>query len=454
MRRIALILWVAHAAFGQNPRAREIFRQLIEINTSVSTGATTPAAEALAARFRAAGFPEADIHIFSPVSRKSNLVVRLRGAGAQRPILFIGHLDVVEALRADWSFDPFIFREEDGYFYGRGTQDMKDDDAILVANFLRLKEEGFRPTRDFILALTSDEEAGPDDGVEWLVRNHRDLIDATFCINGDGAGAAIGRKGRPLYFGVQSAEKGYSTFEIEVTNSGGHSSLPPKENAIYQLTAALNRLARFEFPAALNDVTRAWFREMARVDPGPNAAEMKTIGSGQLDPQTVAKLSESVLPHALLHTTCVPTMVSAGHAENALPQRATATVNCRILPGDTTVGVENAVRRALADEHLQIRALRAIESSASPVSPLVFDPIRRAAAQVWPSVQVVPVMDTGGSDGAYLRRAGIDTYALSGVFLDEADIRAHGRDERVPVEAFYRGLEFTHRLLLELGTPK
>jgi acetylornithine deacetylase/succinyl-diaminopimelate desuccinylase-like protein len=378
----------------------------------------------------------------------------LRGAGAERPILFIGHLDVVEALRADWSFDPFVFREQDGYFYGRGTQDMKDDDAILVANFLRLKEEGFRPTRDFILALTSDEEAGADDGVEWLVRNHRELIDAAFCINGDGAGAAISRKRRPLYFGVQSAEKGYSTLEIEVTNSGGHSSLPPKENAIYQLTAALDRLARFEFPAALNDVTRAWFREMAQVDPGAYAAEMKTIGSGQLDAQTAAKLSESVLLHALLHTTCVPTMLSAGHAENALPQRATATLNCRILPGDTAAGVEKTVRRVLADEHVQIRALRAIESSASPVSPLVFDPIRRAAVRVWPSVPVVPVMDTGGSDGSYLRRAGIDTYALSGVFLDEDDIRAHGRDERVPVEAFYRGLEFTHRLLLELGTRR
>jgi len=301
----------------------------------------------MAARFRSAGFPESDIHVLAPAPRKGNLIVRYRGKDAFSPILFLGHLDVVEALRSDWSFDPFEFREQDGYFYGRGTQDMKGDDAILVTTFMRLKREGFTPVHDLILALTADEEGGGFNGVDWLLKNHRDLIAAEYCINSDGGGGAI-RNRRRQYMSVEAAEKTFLSFKLQVTNRGGHSSLPTKDNAIYHLADGLARLAKYDFPVRLNDITRAYFERMASIEAGQPAADMKAIVQNPRDTAAVARLSESPSYNALLRTTCVATMLSGGHAENALPQTATAVINCRILPGDTAMDVERTLKEVLA----------------------------------------------------------------------------------------------------------
>src|ERR1700733_6832632 len=323
----------------QQQTAREIFKQLVEINTTDSVGDNTRAAETMAARFRDAGYPEADIHLPVPAPRKGNLVVRLHGRGAARPILFIGHLDVVEARRSDWSFDPFVFLERDGYYYGRGTSDMKGDDAILVTMFLRLKREGFQPARDMILALTSDEEGGTANGIDWLVTTHRDLIDAEFCVNSDGGGGDI-KNGRRIYMSMQAAEKVFLSFRLDVTNAGGHSSLPTRDNAIYHLAEGLARLAKFDFPVRLFDVTRASFERMAPFYQGQLGADMRTGVGNPHDEAIVGRLSALPQYNAQLRTTCVATMLSGGHAENALPQSATAVVNCRLLPVDQAQDVE------------------------------------------------------------------------------------------------------------------
>ncbi len=313
--------------------AREIFKQLIEINTTDSAGDNTRAAEAMAARFRSAGFPARDVQVLAPVARKGNLVVRLLGTGTGRPILFLGHLDVVEARRADWPSDPFVFREEDGYFYGRGTADMKGDDAAMVTAFLRMKREKFQPSRDLILALTSDEEGGPANGVEWLVKQHRDLIDAQFCVNTDAGGGHI-KNGKPIYMAMQAAEKVYLSFKLEVTNKGGHSSVPTRDNAIYRLANGLARLGRIDFPVHLFDVTRTAFERGANIYGGQLGADLKTMVQNPNDAGAVARLSAIPFYNAQMRTTCVPTMLSGGHAENALPQQASAVVNCRLLPID------------------------------------------------------------------------------------------------------------------------
>lgn len=431
--------------------AREIFRQLIEIDTTDSKGDNTRAAEAMAARFRDAGYASEDVQLLVPAPRKGNLVVRLRGEGRARPILFIGHLDVVEAKRSDWSFDPFEFREQDGYFYGRGTQDMKGDMAILVATFLRLKREGYRPARDMILALTSDEEGGPANGVNWLVENRRDLIDADFCINPDGGGASL-RDGKRRYLSIQAAEKVYLSFKLEVANAGGHSSLPTRDNAIYTLAEGLGRLSKLEFPVHLFNITRTGFERRSQIFDGQLAADMKTVSQNPADAAAVARLSAIPIYNALMRTTCVATMLAAGHAENALPQTATATVNCRLLPVDDAAQVEAAINKALADPRIRVSQVKPPKPSPpSPIDPKVLDAVVTASGKLWPSIPLVPDMSTGGTDGLWLRRAGIPTYGVSGLFLEEDDIRAHGRDERMPVESFYQALDFMHDLCGKLG---
>ncbi len=355
---LASPLWVLFAApaWAQGELAREILKELIETDTTHSVGDTTRAAQNLAARFRAAGFPDADVQVLEPAPRKGNLIVRFRGTGAAHPILFLGHLDVVEALRSDWSFDPFVFLEKDGYFYGRGAQDMKGDDAILIANFLRLKREGFQPARDLILALTADEESGPVNGVAWLVKTHRELIDAAYCVNSD-AGGGLMRQGRHEHLSVQVAEKTTSTFQMEATDKGGHSSVPRKENPIYELAAALLRLSKFDFPARLNEVTRASFERMASIERGDRAADLKAILSDPPDPAALARLSASPAINARLRTTCVATMLSGGHSPNALPQTSTAVVNCRILPTDTAEMVERTLNEVIADPKIKLTVL-------------------------------------------------------------------------------------------------
>jgi acetylornithine deacetylase/succinyl-diaminopimelate desuccinylase-like protein len=449
---LALVITLPLAAqTPQQTLARDIFRQLIEINTTNSVGDNTKAAEAMATRFRDAGYPGADIHVLAPGPRKGNVVVRLHGTGSAKPILFIGHLDVVEANRTDWSFDPFQFREQDGYFYGRGAQDMKGDVAILVTTFIRMKRDGFRPSRDLILALTSDEEGGPSNGVEWLMKNHGDLIDAEFCVNSDSGGGDI-KNGKQRYMSVGAAEKVFLSFKLETTNSGGHSSLPLKDNAIYHLADGLSRLAKYDFPVHLFDVTRAFFERTAQFSTGQTAADLKAVVANPNDVAVTTRLSASPLYNALLRTTCVATMLTAGHAENALPQSATATVNCRLLPVDKPEDIERALNTVLADPKIKVSVMAPpTPSPFVPIDPRVMSAVTAATSKYFPGLPVIPSMDTGASDGIYLRGAGIPTYGVGGMFGDEDDVRAHGRDERVLVKSFYDAVDFMFDVTTTLG---
>ena len=446
---------VLGSAFAQLPAerqlARDIFQELININTSDSVGDNTRAANAMAVRFKAAGFADADVKVLEPAPRKGNLVVRLRGRGAGKPILFLAHLDVVEARREDWSFDPFEFRELNGYFYGRGTSDDKDGDTMLVTSFLRLKKEGFQPDRDLILALTSGEESGVDNGVDWLLKDHHDLVDAEFCVNTDSGGGEI-RNGKRVAFFVQAAEKGYQSFQLEVKNAGGHSSLPIPDNAIYRLAQALTRVRDITFPVHLNEVTRGYLERMSQIETGQLASDLKVATAADPLPGPISRLSKTAFYNAVLRTTCVATMLSGGHAENALPQTATATVNCRLVPGDTAQMVEKAMKQAIRDPEVVITALvHASPAPFSPLSPGVMAVIEAAANSLWPGIPTVPLMETGATDGRYLRMEGTAVYGVSGVFDDLNDVRAHGKDERVPVESFYEGIEFYYRLVKGLG---
>ncbi len=432
--------------------ARDIFQQLIEINTTDSSGDNTRAAEAMADRFRAARFPQSEIHVLTPVPRKGNLVVRLRAAGVTSPILFLGHLDVVEARRADWDTDPFIFRQDSGYYYGRGTADMKGDDAALVAAFLRLKRENFKPARDLILALTADEEGGSSNGVDWLVKEHRDLINAQFCVNLDAGGGHI-KNGKPIYMAMQAAEKVYVSFKLEVANKGGHSSVPTRDNAIYQLADGLSRLARYDFPVHLFDVTRAAFERGANIYPGQLGADLKTMVQNPNDAGAVARLSAIPFYNAQMRTTCVPTMLSGGHAENALPQLASAVVNCRLLPIEKPTDIKRTLEQVLADPRITVTEMnQPIATPYTPIDPRVLAAVTASTSKLWPGIPVIPAMDTGASDGIYLIRAGIPTYGVSGIFNDEDDYRAHGRSERILVKSFDDAVDFIYDLITRLAS--
>jgi acetylornithine deacetylase/succinyl-diaminopimelate desuccinylase-like protein len=453
MRFLAAVLAILPLC-AQSPDqklAREIFQQLIEINTTDSVGDNTRAAEAMAARFRAAGFPESDVHVLAPVARKGNLVVRLHGTGAARPILFLGHLDVVEANRADWPFDPFVFLQQDGYFYGRGTSDMKGDDAALVAAFLRMKRENFQPAGDLILALTSDEEGGTANGVDWLLRRHRDVIDAQFCVNADSGGGHI-KNGKPIFMAMQAAEKVYLSFKLEVTNSGGHSSLPTKDNAIYHLAEGLSRLAKFDFPVHLFDVTRAAFERGANIYGGQLGEDLQRMVQNPDDAAAIARLSAIPLYNAQMRTTCVATMLSAGHAQNALPQLATATVNCRLLPVDKPEEIKRTFEQVLADPKITVTEMNQPASTPyTPIDPKVMAAVTASTSKFWPGLPVVPAMETGATDGSRMIRAGVPTYGVSGIFGDEDDVRAHGRSERILVKSFDDAVDFMYDLITRLA---
>ena len=441
-----------------NKLARDIYKQLIEINTTDSVGSTTVAAEAMAQRLRDAGYAADDVQVIGPNARKGNLVARLRGTGAQKPMLLICHLDVVEARREDWSMDPFQFIEKDGYFYGRGSGDIKDGDAILMTAMIRLKQEGFKPDRDIILALTADEEGGRSNGVEWLIKNHRDLIDAEFILNPD-AGDFELDQGKKLLVGVQAAEKLYQDFDVKVTNPGGHSSLPGKENAIYELADGLNRLEHYQFPFELSEVTREYFKREADIVGGSTGADMKAILKTPPDEAAIARLSESPFYNARMRTTCVATRLEGGHANNALPGMARANVNCRILPGRTPDEVQATLEKVLADPKISVSQIVSSGSGlrSNPLStlqPSVMTAVEKVAAEMWPGVPVVPVLDAGASDGAISRAAGFPTYGIPGVFMDVDDDRSHGRDERIRVASFYEGVDFYYRLIKTLSTPQ
>jgi acetylornithine deacetylase/succinyl-diaminopimelate desuccinylase-like protein len=456
-RPLAAIVLAASAVAAQSgpndARAREIYKELVEINTTdTPAGNVTKAAEAVAARLKAAGFPEADIKVLGPDPKKHNVIARLHGTGTKRPLLLLAHLDVVEARREDWSFDPFTFLEKDGYFYGRGTSDDKAMAAQFVANIIRLKEEGFKPERDLILALTADEEGGTFNGVEWLVKNHKELIDAEFAINEGGGGTM--RHGKYLTNELQASEKVFQDFHLEVTNSGGHSSLPTKDNAIYHLSEGLARLGKFEFPVQLNEVTRGYFEKSATVQTDPKvAADMRAVARPTPDLAAAARLSAS-LPYynAQMRTTCVATRLAGGHANNALPQMASANVNCRILPGVSPASVKDTLVEVLADPKIKVSFVgEANPSKPSPLRPDVVNTIESLTKAMFPGVIVVPVMSTGATDGLFLRNGEIPTYGVEGTFADMDDVRAHGRDERVGVKQFFEGLEFQYRLIKELA---
>src|SRR5437867_894028 len=441
--------------------AHDIFKQLIEINTTDSVGNVTTAAEAMAKRLRDGGFAEGDIKVAGPSDRKKNLVVRFRGAGKRKPVLFIGHLDVVEALRQDWTTDPFAFLEKDGYFYGRGTEDMKEGDAILVTNFIRLKKEGFVPDRDLILALTADEEGGTANGVNWLLKAHRDWIDSEYCINLDG-GEFEKENGKPILAAIQASEKVYVDFQFESLNPGGHSSVPTPDNAIYHLAGALARLQSFSFPLHLNEITRNYFERMATLTLGQVSGDMKAVAKVPPDPAAAHRLSESGYYNSLLHTTCVATMLSGGHAPNALPQTARANVNCRIFPGEDPQEILKTLERVAIDPKVRISIVpqrttdgNKVTIGAVPPSPLlpeVTQAMEKTLSNTWPGVPLVATMSTGATDGKYTRGADIPTYGISCMFFEMKDSRAHGKDERVGVQDFYDGVDFSYKLIRELAS--
>ncbi len=430
--------------------AREILAELVAINTTDSNGSTR-AAEALASRFRAAGFPDSDVVLLGSHPAHQNIVVRYRGDGSGgKPILFISHLDVVEARPEDWSVSPFTLTERDGWFYGRGTYDIKDEVADLTANFIRLKREGFTPTRDLMLAFTDGEEGGDYNGAEWLVVNHRDLVDAEYVINTDAAGGQIVR-GKHLRNPVQTSEKLYVTYTLEIINPGGHSSEPVPDNAIYRLAGGLHRLSRFDFPVKLSETTRAYFRSIAKLEQGQLATDLLTI-TRTPDPKAVARVGVSPYYHAMMRNTCVATMVAAGEAENALPQRAQATIQCRLLPGEDPERVRRTLVGVVADSAITVKlANEPRPSPASPIRPDLMATIDRITTEMWPGTVTLPVMDPWSSDGPYFRRAGIPVYGLSAVFNDVDDIRSHGRDERVGIREFYEGVEFMYRFIRAIG---
>lgn len=443
--------------------AHDIFKELIEINTTDSVGNVTIAAEAMAKRLRDSGYPESDVRVLGPNDRKKNMVARLHGSGAKKPILLIGHLDVVEAHREDWTTDPFQFVEKDGFYYGRGTEDMKASDAIFVVNMIRMKREGYRPDRDIILALTADEEGGKSNGVDWLLKNHRDLIDAEFVLNADGGGV-VTEKGKPIIVAMDASEKLYADYELEVTNPGGHSSLPTPENAIYRLAAALVQLQNYRFPFELNDVTRAYFERTATVQKGQVAADMIAVTKTPPDQAAIDRLSIDPYYNSTMHTTCVATRLQAGHANNALPQRATANVNCRILPGHSRDEIRKVLAEVIADPTVTVsyvvNSMKVImgdtEKAALPPVPLkkeVMVPLEKIAGEIWPGTPVVPTMGTGATDGVYTNPAGMPTYGVCGLAIDLGDDRSHGRDERLGVESYYNGVDFYYRYLKAATWP-
>ncbi len=445
--------------------AHDIFKQLIEINTTDSVGSTTVAAEAMRQRLLAAGFPAADLQVLGPNERKGNLVARYRGkpGSALKPVLIIGHIDVVEARRDDWTTDPFQFLEKDGYVYGRGTQDMKESDALVVTDFIRLKREGYVPKRDIILALTADEEGGKSNGVDWLLRNHREVVDADFVLNPD-AGGVETNAGKPVAMTFEATEKVYADFELTAINPGGHSSLPVPDNAIYHVTDALAQLERTPFPFELNAVTRAYLEQMAKIAPAEKAADLRAVLATPHDVGAEARLSTDASYNATFRTTCVATMLKAGHAPNALPAMAQANVNCRILPGHSQEEVRQRLISLFNDPKLTVKYKSdagevfevAPDRKALPPPPVredVLGPLRQVAAQIWPGIPIIPDMENGASDSIYTMAAGLPSYGVSGIALDRDDVRAHGKDERLRESSFYTGVQFYYLYLKALTAP-
>ena len=439
--------------------AHDIYKELVDINTADSVGSTTVAADAVAKRLRDAGFPDSDIFLGGPRPDKGNIVVRYHGSGGiagRRPLLLLAHLDVVQALKKDWSpdLDPFTFTERDGYYYGRGTGDDKAMASIFVATLIRYKRDGYVPDRDIILALTADEEGGGSNGVRWLLENHKTLIDAAYALNEGGGGAL--RDGKPFINAIGAAEKVSANFVISTTNRGGHSSVPRDDNAIYQLAQALTRVAKLQMPVMLNEVTREFFTRTARIETPAMGAAMRAIVANPRDAAAAATLSRDPRYRSMLRTTCVATMLSGGHARNALPQAASANVNCRMAPGHDPADVRARIIKAIGDTGVSVSAAPQMSHAApSPLTPEIMQPIEKLTRELFgPNVLVIPTMGTGATDSRFLRAVGIPGYGVSGLFSDPNDNRAHGRDERVLIKSYYDSEEFLYRLVKELSSGK
>lgn len=453
---LALTAGVAHA---QGPAARPdrvafraLFEELVEIDTTLSNGSCTRAAEAMGARLRAAGYPAADVRVVVPPERPrdGNLVAILRGTDrGARPILLLAHIDVVEARRSDWQRDPFTLVEEGGYFYARGVSDDKAMAASFTDSMIRFRREGWRPRRDIKLALTCGEETSDTfDGVEYLLEHHRPLIDAAFAIN-EGAGGRLDAEGNRVALEVQAGEKIYQDYSLIVTNPGGHSSRPTRDNAIYRLGAALRKIEVHDFPVELNASTRLFFERMAGIVGGAQGADMRAVAAHPQNIAAVQRLARDPKYNSMLRTTCVATQVEAGHAPNALPQRAHANINCRILPGHTSEEVRLALETLIADRNVAVT----LQAPPDPVSPAptlsraILGPVEQVAARLWPGVPVVPTMATGATDGRFLTHAGIPTYGMSGMFGDPDGNGVHGLNERIRVRSLYEGRDFLHELV-------
>ena len=440
----------AAALSAEQQLALDIYKELVEIDTTTATGDTGQAADAMATRLRAAGFDGSDVQVFKPAPRKGNLVARLRGTGKRKPILLLAHLDVVPANREDWSVEPFKLLEKDEYFYSRGTGDDKYMAAAFVANLIRYRKEGYKPDRDIIVALETDEEILDRDalGIQWLLKNRRDLIDAEFALN-EGGGVGL-KDGKPIRNSVQTTEKVSLSYQLEVRNRGGHSSLPTRDNAIYHLAEGLVRLSKFTFPMKLNETTRAFFERMAQFEGDQIAADIRAALAERPDPSALSfvRLAANPVYNAQLRTTCVATMLEGGHAVNALPQLARAKVNCRIMPGEPVAEVQATLERVLADDQISVTQIdQPVLSEPSALHEEIMGIIEKLSHEFWPDAVVIPVMSAGATDGSYLRNAGIPTYGHSGLAGDINDVRAHGKDERILVKSFFEGDEYLYRLV-------
>jgi acetylornithine deacetylase/succinyl-diaminopimelate desuccinylase-like protein len=439
----------------EQQQLHDIYKQLIETNTedSAGVGSVTKASEQLAARFRVAGFPDSDIHMVGPTPDKQALIVRYHGTGAKKPLMLLAHLDVVMALPTDWTTDPFKLVEKDGYFQARGAIDDKAMASIFAANVLRYKREGFVPNRDIVLVLTPDEEKTGLLGTSWLVEHHKDLIDAEFALNEGGGGTL--KDGKPFLQAVQATEKVFTDFTLTVKNKGGHSSVPRPDNAIYQLAAGLLRIQHFSFPVQVNDVTRAFFLGTAPIESPATATAMRLIVKNPHDAAAAAMLSREPRYNSILRTTCVATLLHGGHADNALPQTATANINCRIFPNVPVDSVRATLVRVLADTGIVVSEPPNLPpTSPSPLTAEIMDPIRTLTERQFGKIPVIPFMSTGATDGRYLRAAGIPTYGVSGLFTEPGDVRAHGKDERVLQKSLYDSQEFLYELVKMLSSEK
>lgn len=436
--------------------AREVFRDLINLNTTHAHG-STEASKLLASRFLAEGFPASDVAVLVPEDHptKGNLVVRLHGKGHGKPVLYAGHLDVVEAKREDWTVDPFKLTEKDGWFYGRGAIDMKGQDAAMVASLIRLKREGLVPERDLIVAFTADEESeGDANGVDWLLKTHRSVIDAGIVINPDGGEAGM-KAGRKLYVAIQTSEKVFLTLGLTATDKGGHSSRPTAANPIYRMASALDRLSHLRFPTHLTETTKLYFARRAELEHGQLQSDMRAIANGSADAAAVDRLSSDVETNIMLRTTCTATMMDGGHAENALPQRARASIQCRVIPGETQESVAELIAKTVADPSVVVSTITpARPSPESAPNPELIRTVESVVHEVWPGVIVLPEMSAGATDSSYSRTAGIPSYGIDGMFDDLDDGRAHGRDERIGVAAFADEVDFTYRLMKRLVTAR